>query len=117
MVYQHSIPFGAPSQFRLQMTVGADGNADLAVLDAFNQPIGNLNHLRAPFAEISQLMQPGSPDVTAAGPHALIKLARTTDPEWLAVHYSDEESFIERDTTVMIEELQSLISDAGAYLT
>lgn len=112
MVYQHSIPFGAPSQFRLQMTVGADGNADLAVLDAFNQPIGNLNHMTAPVAEIAKLTEPGGADVTAKGNNAHIMLARTDDPEWLKVHYADEDSFIERDTTIMIEELTSLLEDA-----
>ena len=114
MVYQHSIPFGAPSQFRLQMSVGADGNADLAVLDAFNQPIGNLNHLRAPVSEIAKLTQPGGEPVKASGPHAHIEIARTDDLEWLKVHYADEESFIERDTTIMMEELQALLDDAKA---
>lgn len=117
MVYQHSIPFGAPSQFRLQMTVCADGNADLAVLDAFNQPIGNLNHMRAPVEAIAGLMQPGGAPVTASAPNAYIEIARTDDPEWLKVHYADEESFIERDTTVMIEELQALVADARAYVS
>ena len=117
MVYEHSIPFGAPSQFRLQMNVSADGTADLAVLDAFNQPIGNLNHLHAPLAEISKLTQPGASPVTASGPHAKIELKRTDDLEWLAVHYEDEESFIERDTTVMLEELAALLEDAKAYLS
>ena len=99
------------------MTVGEDGSADLAVLDAFNQPIGNLNHMRAPVAEITKLTQPGGSAVTAAGSNAHIEIARTEDPEWLKVHYADEESYIERDTTVMIEELASLLEDAKAYVS
>jgi len=112
MVYQHSIPFGAPSQFRLSLTVGADGNADLAVLDAFNQPIGNLNHMKAPVSELAKLTEAGGDPVTATSNNAHIEIARTDDPEWLKVHYADEESFIERDTTVMIEELAALLQDA-----
>jgi hypothetical protein len=114
MVYQHSIPFGAPSQFRLQMVVDAEGNADLAVLDAFNQPIGNLNHMRAPLEELAKLAEPGAPSVVATGAHSRIEISRTDDPEWLKVHYADEESFIDRDTTVMIEELSALVEDAKA---
>jgi hypothetical protein len=114
MVYEHSIPFGAPSQFRLQMKVNSDGTADLAVLDAFNQPIGNLNHMRAPLEAIGKLVQPGAPPVRAEAPNAHIEISRTDDPEWLKVFYADEEAFLERDTTVMIEELAALLEDAKA---
>ena len=117
MVFQHSIPFGAPSQFRLQMTMAADGSADLAVLDAFNQPIGNLNHMRAPVDALAALCKEGGEKVTATGQNSHISIERTDDPEWLKVFYADEESFIERDTTVMIEELAALVEDAKTYVT
>lgn len=116
MVYQHSIPFGAPSQFRLQMTVSADGVADMAVLDAFNQPIGNLKQMHAPLKDIAGLLQPGGATVNAVGNQSHIEISRTDDPEWLKVRYADEEAFLERDTTVMIEELQELVADAQASL-
>ncbi|HRK21727.1 MAG TPA: hypothetical protein PLX06_07965 [Fimbriimonadaceae bacterium] len=114
MVYQHSIPFGSPSQFRLQMTVTADGHADMAVLDAFNQPIGNLNHMRAALSEVAKLTQPGAEPVRAEGNHSHIVLTRTDDPDWLKVFYADEEAFMERETTVMLEEVAALIEDAKA---
>ena len=117
MVFQHSIPFGAPSQFRLQMSTTADGHADLAVLDAFNQPIGNLNHMRAPLDGIAALCKDGGAPVTAKGQNSHITIERTDDPEWLKVFYADEESFIERDTTVMIEELAALVEDAKTFVT
>jgi hypothetical protein len=99
------------------MSVDAQGVADLAVLDAFNQPIGNLNHMHAPFDAIRKLMEPGAPPVVAPGNNSLIELSRTDDIEWLKVHYEDKDAFIERDTTVMLEELQSLIDDAKAFVT
>lgn len=116
MVYQHSIPFGAPSQFRLQLTVTADGHADMAVLDAFNQPIGNLNHMRAPLSAIARLVEPGAEPVRAEGHHSHIVLSRTDDPEWLKVFYADEEAFMERETTVMLEEMVALVEDAKASM-
>lgn len=98
------------------MTVTADGNADMAVLDAFNEPIGNLNHMRAPLSEVAKLTQPGAEPVRAEAPHAHIVITRTDDAEWLRVFYADEEAFMERETTVMLEEMAALIEDAKALV-
>jgi hypothetical protein len=114
MVFEHSIPFGAPSQFRMQMQVDAAGTAHLAVLDAFNQPIGNLKDMQAPFAAIRAVALGEAPPVAATGTHSLIEISRTDDPEWLKVHYEDTDAFVERDTTLMIEELAALVEDAQA---
>ncbi len=112
MVFEHSIPFGAPSQFRMQMQVDAGGNAHLAVLDAFNQPIGNLKEMTTPLESLRKLASPGAPNVRAEGSNSFIEIARTDDAEWLKVHYEDTEAYVERDTTLMIEELVSLVEDA-----
>lgn len=114
MVFEHSVPFGAPSQFRMQMKVDAAGMAHFAVLDAFNQPIGNLKEMTAPLSEVSKLAEPGGPPVRAEGHNSFIEISRTDDIEWLKVHYEDADAYMERDTTLMIEELTALVQDARA---
>jgi len=73
--------------------------------------------MRAPIDALAALTKEGGEKVMATGTNAHISIERTDDPEWLKVFYADEESFIERDTTVMIEELAALVEDAKTYVT
>lgn len=83
MVYQNTIPFGAPSQRRLRMVAGSSETATIAVLDPFNEPQGNLHDMTIPVAELENLAKSGEGSVTAQGPKANITF-RTGDH---ASHY------------------------------
>jgi hypothetical protein len=75
MVFQNSIPFCAPSQRRLHMIAGPEDQAYLAVLNAFNEPQGNLHHMTVPIAELQALATAGEGSVTATGSKARITIA------------------------------------------
>jgi hypothetical protein len=66
MVFQNSIPFGAPSQRRLNIVAGPDGTAYVAVINQFNEPQGNLHHMTVPIAELETLAAAGEGSVTAS---------------------------------------------------
>jgi len=83
MVFQNSIPFGAPSQRRLHMIAGPQDTAYVAVLNQFNEQQGNLHHMTVPIAELEALAKAGEGSVTASGPKASITF-RTGDH---AAHY------------------------------
>lgn len=83
MVFQHSIPFGAPSQRRLSMVAGPQEMAYVAVLNQFNEEQGNLHHMTVPIAELEALAQAGQGSVTARGAKASITF-KTGDH---AAHY------------------------------
>lgn len=72
MVFQNSIPFGAPSQRRLQMVAGPEDVASVAVLNQFNEQQGNLHHMLVPIAELEALAKAGEGAVTARSPKASI---------------------------------------------
>ncbi|HVT11111.1 MAG TPA: hypothetical protein VHE55_02495 [Fimbriimonadaceae bacterium] len=92
MVFQNSIPFGAPSQRRLHMVAGPQDMAYIAVLNQFNEQQGNLHHMTVPVAELEALAKAGAGSVTARGPKASITF-RTGDHE---AHY---------DFTVICEDM------------
>jgi len=83
MVFQNSIPFGAPSQRRLHITGGPDGIAQIAVLNAFNEQQGNLHHMSIPITDLETLANSGEGEVTAHSPKASITF-KTGDH---AAHY------------------------------
>jgi hypothetical protein len=83
MVFQNSIPFGAPSQRRLQMVAGPEDMANVSVLNAFNEQQGNLHHMVIPIAELEALAKAGEGAVTARGAKASITF-KTGDH---AAHY------------------------------
>jgi len=83
MVFQNSIPFGAPSQRRLMMVAGPQDIAVVSVLNQFNEPQGNLHHLTVPIADLECLAKAGEGAVTATGPKATLTF-RTGDH---AAHY------------------------------
>ncbi len=83
MVFQNSIPFGAPSQRRLQMVAGPGDAAIVAVMNQFNEQQGNLHHMMVQIAELEALAKAGEGSVTARGPKASITF-RTGDH---AAHY------------------------------
>lgn len=92
MVFQNTIPFGAPSQRRLHMVAGPEDQAYVAVLNQFNEPQGNLHHMVVPIAELESLAKAGEGAVTARGPRATLTL-RTGDH---SAHY---------DFTVICEDI------------
>jgi hypothetical protein len=92
MVFQNSIPFGAPSQRRLHMVAGPQDMAYVAVLNQFNEPQGNLHHMTVPIAELESLAKAGEGAVTARGPKATLTF-KTGDHE---AHY---------DFTVICEDI------------
>lgn len=83
MVFQNSIPFGAPSQRRLQMVAGPQDTAYIAVLNQFNEQQGNLHHMMVTIAELEALAKAGEGTVKATGPKGTITF-KTGDH---AAHY------------------------------
>ena len=111
MVYEHSIPFGAPSQLRLMIAPGPDGKAELAVLDQFNEPIGNLRKMGASLADLKAVVESDTAVARAEGAKAgcLIKVGDDPLHEDLEVHYEDRESNRAKTATVTIEDFKELI--------
>lgn len=112
MVYQDSIPFCAPSQFRLHGVVDGDGVAWFAVLDAYNQPIGNLKGMKVPIDDLRAICEAGSGEATATGDKATCVFHTGSDQahQMLAVDYDDPEKFMKRSATVRLEEFRELVA-------
>lgn len=111
MVFEHSIPFGAPSQLRLLISPVQGGKAELAVLDQFNEPIGNLRNMGVSLADLKAVAEIDTAVAHAEGPKAacLIKLADDPRHDDLEVHYEDRESMRSKTATVTIEDFKELI--------
>jgi hypothetical protein len=112
MVFQNSIPFGAPSQRRLHMVAGPQDTAYIAVLNQFNEQQGNLHHMTVEIAELEALAKAGEGSVTARGPKASITFA-TGDH---AAHYDfsviceDTGEDVHTETEVERSEFEELIA-------
>ena len=74
MVFQSSILFNPPSQYRMHMAVDPHGIAYMAVLSPMNQPVSNLHHMTVPFADVMQFAQNPEGTLTAKSEHAWIKI-------------------------------------------
>ena len=66
MVVQNSISFAAPSQLRFHMVADTDGNALIAVLNAYNQPIHNFHHLLMPMANLEAFLAGSTEPIVAS---------------------------------------------------
>jgi hypothetical protein len=112
MVFQNSIPFGAPSQRRLHMVAGPQDEAYVAVLNQFNEQQGNLHHMVIPIAELEALAKAGEGSVTARGPKASITF-KTGDH---SAHYDfsviceDAGEDVHTETEVERSEFEELIA-------
>lgn len=111
MVYQHSIPFGAPSQLRLLVAPDNQGIAHLSVLDAFNQPIGNLKDMVVPMNQLRALVESDTAVVEATSPSAACVIRLADDPrhEDLEVHYEDKVASRSKTATVTLEDFAALL--------
>lgn len=119
MVFEHSIPFGAPSQLRLMIAPGQGGQAELAVLDQFNEPIGNLRNMGASLTDLKAVVESDTAVVHAEGPKAscLIKVGADPRHDDLEVHYEDRETARAKTATVTIEDFKELIDRLLAEAT
>lgn len=116
MVYHGTIPFGAPSQLRLQMGVNPDGHMVLTVLTPFDQPMGHLHHLQVSASELHALCDGKATRVLANGEQgASIEFTTGTDNahEMINLHYVDPEKWTDSRSTVTIEDLSALLAEAG----
>ncbi|MCB8931966.1 MAG: VOC family protein [Chthonomonadaceae bacterium] len=116
MVYHGTIPFGAPSQLRLQMGVNPDGHMVLTVLTPFDQPMGHLHHLQVSPQELRAICDGKADRVIAQGEAgASIEFTSGTDDahEMINIHYVDPEKWTDSRSTVTIEDLSALIGEAG----
>lgn len=110
MVYQHSIPFGAPSQLRLLIAADADGQAEVAVLDAFNQPIGNLKNMRTQLKDLKAVVEIPEAVAEARNDKAVcqLKLDEESSDE-IEVQYEDLERNRKIRSTVTVEDFKELL--------
>lgn len=110
MVHNNAIPFGAPSQFRLHVAVDPQGVAYLAVLTPYNQPSGNLHHMKVPFSELCTLQQGAGP-IVANGTKGSCTIHEGSDNahEMLWVEYRDPENHIDLKETITKEDFNDLV--------
>jgi hypothetical protein len=113
MVYQHTIPFGAPSQLRLLIAANQEGDAEVSVLDAFNQPIGNLRNMKAHLNELKAVVSATSTPVEAKNDKAVCVLRMTEDQRQddIEVRYEDLERNRAITATVTVEDFKQLIEE------
>lgn len=115
MVFHGTIPFGAPSQLRLQMSLDAEGAVFLTVLTPFDQPMGNLHEMRISLDDLRAIATDQSERVLARSDNATLEITRGTDQahEFLHVHYVDPEKWTDSHSTVTIEDLTALVNEIG----
>src|ERR1700709_344946 len=101
MVYHNTIPFGAPSQLRLQIAVDAQGMAQLAVWDPFDKPLGNLKNLTVSMPELSSLVTDTAHSIRIARGEAFVQIGPGHDEHkvTLDIHYEDPEKWSKGDNT------------------
>jgi hypothetical protein len=119
MVYQDTIPFCAPSQLRLHGVLDEEGNTVFAVLDAYNQPIGNLQLMKVPIEELRQVCAQLQERATATNDKAVCTFHMGTDQahQMLAVDYEDPEKYMKRSATVRLEDFQELVGSMKPHTT
>lgn len=110
MVYQHSIPFGAPSQLRLLIAADTEGKAEVSVLDAFNQPIGNLKNMQTQLNDLKAVVETAETVVEAKSDKAVCQI-RLDDyrQEDIEVQYEDLERNRKIVATVTVEDFKELL--------
>lgn len=111
MVFHGTIPFGAPSQLRLQLSVDDEGAVYFNILNPFDQNMGNLHHMRVSPSELRAVASDQAEKAVAQGEKATLEVTRSTDQshEALHIHYVDSEHWTDSQTTVAIEDLLALI--------
>jgi hypothetical protein len=119
MVYQDSIPFCAPSQLRLHGVVDEEGVAHFAVLDAYNQPIGNLQRMRVPLEDLKAVCSASLDRAEASSDKATCAFHMGTDNahQMLAVDYQDPEKYMTRSATVRLEDFRELVAQMAPPTT
>lgn len=110
MVYQHSIPFGAPSQLRLLIAADIEGKAEVSVLDAFNQPIGNLKNMHTQLSDLKAVVETAEAVVEAKNDKAVCQLRLDEErKEDIEVQYEDLERNRKISATVTVEDFKELL--------
>lgn len=109
MVYQHSIPFGAPSQLRLLISTATEGDAELSILDQFNQPMGNLQHMRVPLGELKAVVDGSHVEAKADKAVCQLKIAEDARKEDIEIHYEDLDRNRKVTATVTKEDFEELL--------
>lgn len=110
MVHQHSISFAAPSQLRLHMVDDGAGNAEVAVLNAYNQPIGSLHALKASKEEFASLLSGKAEECVFKNTEAFARFTMGTDHahETLKVECEEPAKWVKMLDYVTIEEITEL---------
>lgn len=111
MVYHNTIPFGAPSQLRLQVTVDAQGMAHLAVWDPFDKPLGNLKDLPVTVDQLRQLFGDSPQPVVGRNGEVYVEIKAGHDDHHRTfdIHYEDPEKWSKGDNTLEIRDMQELM--------
>jgi len=111
MVYHNTIPFGAPSQLRLQVTVDAQGVAHLAVWDPFDKPLGNLKNMEVPVPALQQLLSETPQPVVGRNGEAFVEIKAGHDEHHMTydIHYEDPDKWSKGDNTLEISDMKELL--------
>jgi len=116
MVFQHSIPFAAPSQLRLELVPAPEvGWAWLTVVDQFHHPMGNLCHLSVNVNELLALVHGRRHIVDASGEKAAccLKVPNTPHPVDVEVTYEDFDRHRMVHTSVTFDDLRDLVYEVA----
>lgn len=111
MVYHNTIPFGAPSQLRLQVTVDAQGMAHLAVWDPFDKPLGNLKDMQVPVSDLTQLLTDAPKPVLGRNGEAFVEIKAGHDAHHVTfdIHYEDPDKWSKGENTLEISDMKELL--------
>lgn len=118
MVHEHSIAFCAPSQLRMHMVADGD-TVHIAVLNPYNQPIGNLRHLQIPTADLLAFLTGKTEEATAQNAEATCKFVRGTDMDHrtLAVRCEEPAKWFKLDDFIIIDEFKELLEAAPSTVS
>lgn len=116
MVYQHSIAFAAPSQLRLHMVADAEGGAQFAVLNAYNQPIGNLRNLLVGLDELEAFLSGRADEAVAKNEHAtaVFRMGTDMDHSTIALTCEEPSKWFKMLDFIVLEDFRELVAGAAA---
>lgn len=112
MVYHNTIPFGAPSQLRLQVTVDAQGAAVLSVLDPFDKSLGNLHDLHCSIDELRSLFTETAHPIKVNNGEAFVEIRPGHDTHHMTfdIHYEDPDKWTKGENTLEVSDMKELMA-------
>jgi hypothetical protein len=116
MIQNDVIAFAAPSQLRLHLVANAQGSLRLAVMNAFNEPVGALRSLKCEAEDLQKFFKGEVTQVECPNQVAKIVFESAVDEEHQNVKVNSEDTTtgMQLHDVVKLEELKGLLEHALA---